>query len=170
MSTATQTNQVSNVQDQSAEATTKIRSILGLSGLSTAELKRLSAALSIAAAEEIASNRTFASRVKDLFTSLAPKKEIVSKSKKKIVTIEDDGLVPITTGINFDFNPLAPPDPDFLVKLYGVQQLPKALNRYGTPRLKEVVKTLVTTKSAPKLKSKATRDDIINYIVSQVAQ
>ena len=84
------------------------------------------------------------------------------RQPKKPVTIQDDGLVPIKIGINYNFNPLAPPDPSFLLSMYGEAQLEKALNRYSPARLKETIKLHLA--NAPKLKSKSTKAEIIAYI------
>ncbi len=171
MSMLTQVSQSADIQEMASEATGKLRIALGLSTLNQADIKRLSAALSLAAAEEVEHNSSFASRLKLLFDELKPsKKPTLAKKHTTITDSIDDGLVPIATGINYTFNPTAPPDPFFLVKLYGPAQLRKALGRYSATRLKETSQKLVADKGLPvKPMSKATKDELIEYIASQVA-
>jgi hypothetical protein len=167
-----QVSNATDIQALSSEATGKIRAALDFSPLGQADLKRLSAALSIAASEEIAHNAAFAARLKLLFDELKLSKKPATKNKGKgdWSNFMVDDLVPIATGINYDFNPTALPDPYFLLKLYGPTQLRKTLNRYNATLLREISKRLVLERGlTTKPKSKATKSELIEYIASQVA-
>jgi hypothetical protein len=177
MSAITQLHEAETVKEQAQAATTRIRTTLGIGTLSKAELERLSAALAIAAADEMEVNQRLVTRVKELFESLTPAKalttrenENLSRNKKQNILdlIDPDRLVPIATGIAHDFDPTAPPDARFLMQLYGAAQLPKALKRYSATRLKETATLLVAEQPLPKLKSKATKDELIAFIVQRI--
>ena len=165
-------NTPKTIQDRSAEATARLRTELGLEELNSTELKRLSAAIAEAAAEEIAHNRAFAERVRSLFIEMAPKKPAPkpSRPKKKTTLAEltDDGLTPISFGNDHKFDPYSPPDPHFLLKLYGEDQLYKALDRYELSILRKIVARVMEQYPGSKPKNKSNREDMIHYIMTQV--
>jgi len=164
---------VNIVQERTIEATSKIRQLLGLEDLNANDLKRLSAAVALAAEEEIAHDETFALRIQQLFSDLAPPAVVKASTKRKKSVdevIANDDLVPIANHIDHRFDPYAPPDPKFLAQLYGIAQLPKALNRYSTSILRETIGSLLLDHPVlpkPHIK-KAKKEELIAYIVEQM--
>jgi hypothetical protein len=68
-------------------------------------------------------------------------------AKTEAITSGNDDLVPIKTGINYEFDPFRPPR--FLRELYGDAQLPRALARYNNERLQSMFKEHIGS-DAPK--------------------
>src|SRR5262249_7857628 len=90
--------------------------------LQLTDLKRLGAAVALAAAEELGRNRSFAALVRMLYDDLAPKRPTRAPSKAKPVAPDVD-LVPIKSMEGYKYDPVAPPDPYFLYEFYGAAQL-----------------------------------------------
>lgn len=135
--------------------------------LELADLKRLSAALTMAAAEGVQRNPSFAAHVRTLYEELAPRRAAQRASRTKPVA-PDVELVPIKSMEGRQFDPVAPPDPYFLFEFYGMSQLPLALQRYTVPRLQKAVK--LVREHNPGTKPKGTsRQALIDYIVEYVA-
>jgi hypothetical protein len=167
------------VQDLAVDATSKIRQVLGLNELTPAELKRLSAAVAVAAAEEIARDAMFAQKIRRLFEDMTPSRRAKSpkgtpspqaspRQKKTMDEIlANDGLTPITDHIDHKYDPSAPPDPKFLLQLYGSAQLYKALDRFSTEALRRTIAVMVKEQPGlAKPKAKATKEEIIEFIIA----
>jgi len=152
-------------QDRATEATRKLKKALGLQDLAVADQKRLSTAIAEVAAEEASSHPEFAKRILALYEALAPSKK--SKGEKSTYIGED--LVPISSTIGYHINVYGPPEPDILLKIYGKEQLPKALSLFKPAKLKEAVIQLMQERPGTKPKTKTKAEDLINYIIEQVA-
>lgn len=141
--------------------------------LHVADAKRLGSALTLAAAEAVRSNPTFAAQVRALYDELAPRRAAsprpaaprAPRGKRVAPDIE---LVPVKSMEGYDFDPLAPPDPYFLLEFYGAHQLRLALARYTVPRLREAVKHV--KESNPHTRpTGASQEALVDYIVQYVA-
>jgi hypothetical protein len=154
------------LQERTNEATEKLREILGLETLTAADVKILTAALTQVAAEEINHNSSFVTRLKFLFNEMKPAKS-KEKPAEEIYTGED--LIPIASMVGNPIDPLGIPDPQTLLKMYGVCQLPKALSIYKPTKLKIAAEQLMTTHPGTKPKTKTKKEDLISYIVSLVS-
>jgi hypothetical protein len=78
-------------------------------------------------------------------------------------------LIPIKSMEGHKFDPVAPPDPYFLLEFYGAAQLPLALQRYTLPRLQKAVK-LVKERNPRTKPNGASRQAVIDYLVEYVAR
>ena len=151
------------VQQRTVNATTSLRQILKLD-----DLKLLSAAVAEAAVEEAKHNPKFAEKIRTIYQELpSPKKSSAKRTGSKTATHRK--LVPIGRVEGYEFNPFAPVDPEFLLKVYGAEQLPLALDEYTLVRLKEAAEILMRKHPGTKPKSRASKDGVIAYIVEMVA-
>ena len=133
MSSAVKSKPATTAQ-RSAAALEQASAILGL-----ADGKRLSAALTIAAADRLQIDSSLKEYICTLYEQLAPNRAAPAKGKSKG---EDIQLVPVKSMEGRDFDPSAPVDPYLLLELYGPDQLGLALSRYTSPRLREGVKAV----------------------------
>lgn len=152
------------VTQRTAEATREVAETLGLQ-----DLKRVAAALSEAAAEGVRKNTAFAAHVRKLYEEMAPKPAATSTRKRSQAktSAPDIELIPIKQ-VEGILNPAAPPDPYFLVDLYGPHQLRLALTRYTPARIREAVAP-VKSRSGGARPSGTSRQALIDYIVEHVA-
>jgi hypothetical protein len=74
-------------------------------------------------------------------------------------------LVPIRRIEGYRANPFAPPDPQFLIQLYGTHQLDRALQDYTLDMLKETATKVQADHPGTKPGSKAKKQSVIDYIV-----
>lgn len=158
MSSAVRQKQLT-VAQRAAEAINQTLEALGLE-----DTKRLSAALTIAAAEGVRKNPAFASHVRFLYEDMAPKRA----TPKRVKVAADVELIPVKQ-VEGVLNPAAAPDPYFLLELYGAHQLRLALQRYTATRLKEAVVLVQERHPGTKPKGRATKETMIDYIVEHVA-
>lgn len=160
MSSAVKQKTLSTAQ-RAAQAINQAIEALGLD-----DAKRLSAALTIAASEGVRKNPMFAAHVRSLYEDMAPKRSTARPTASN--GRADDDLVPVKQ-VDYIRNPAAPPDPYFLLELYGAHQLRLALQRYTLARLKEAIPAVQAQHPDTKPKGKATKDSVIDYIVEHVA-
>ena len=153
-------------QDRAAEATTRLRHALHLPELTATELKRLSLAIAEIAAEEAEANARFAERIYALYETLTPRKRSI---KSEVTPYLGEDLVPISSAYGFHINVYGPPDPIVLLKIYGKEQLPRALSLFKPAKLKEAVARLMEEYPGTKPKTKTKTEDLIDYIIKQVA-
>jgi hypothetical protein len=136
--------------------------------LNVDDVKRLSVALNEVAADWVWHNATFAGEVRTLYDAMAPRKVVSSKSgtKRSSRAAPDVELIPLkqVAGV---LNPAAPPDPYFLLDLYGRDQLPLALARYTVARLREAVTSVQARNVGTKPKGRSA-PELIAYIVTHV--
>lgn len=133
--------------------------------------KRLASVLVEIASEEIEQSSRFASRVGTLYRALEPVKRSPAPkatNQRQAKGLPED-IVPIkhVEGNTFDLG--APPDPYFLLDVYGSQQLPRVLNAYSPKALKEAVEIVQTHKPGTR-PQKQTKAGLVDYIVEQVVQ
>ena len=132
--------------------------------LGLVDVKRLSLALTIAAAESLRGRDALAERVRSVYDDLAPRRATTRGGRKKSLAAEDD-LIPVKVAEGHYIDPAAPPDPYFLLDLYGPEQLARALGRYTTPRLRLAVKAVQARH--PGIKPGGTdKQALIDYIVT----
>jgi hypothetical protein len=153
-------------QERAAEATGRLRKILGLSELSAADLKRLTTAIAEIAIEEAEVHPNFGKRILALYEELAPRKKR-DNTPEPAYTGED--LVPISPVVGYKINVYGPPEPEVLLKIYGKDQLPKALSLFKPTKLKEAAAQIMQEHPGTKPKTKTKAEDLIAYIVAQVA-
>lgn len=132
------------------------------SALDLSDLKRLAAALAEAAAEEVIRNRTFAERVRTLYSE-------IPEGRAAKMAQDEEPLVPIRQGEWKPINPGAPLDPYFLLNLYGSHQLERALSRYTLVKLKEASAAVEARNPGTKPANRGQKAAIIAYIVEKLA-
>jgi hypothetical protein len=74
-------------------------------------------------------------------------------------------LRPITTIPEYTVNPSAPPDPQFLIRLCGRDQLTRALQDYTLNKLKQTAAVIERAHPGTKPANRSRIDDVIAYIV-----
>jgi hypothetical protein len=164
MSTAIETRKRTPTQ-RVTEAAQQVATTLGLE-----DQKRVSAALAEAAAEAVRRDSLFAARVRILYNQMtpAPATRRTTTQGRGTRAAPDVELVPIKQVEGWFLNPAAPPDPYFLLEVYGSKQLPLALQRYTVARLREAVE-LVQQRNPGTRPTGKTRQHLIDYIVERVS-
>ncbi len=153
----------STAAQRTSEAIRKAAGKLGVK-----DLKWLGAALAEAAADGVERNTAFAAQVRALYESMVPPRPIKEPSRRRGGRAAPDvELVPIKQ-MDVFINPAAPPDPYFLLELYGPAQLPLALSRNTAPRLREAVK-MVKERNPGTRPNGTNSAALIDYIVEHVA-
>jgi hypothetical protein len=122
------------------------------------------AALAEAASEESMRNVRFAEAVRERYRDLlaqqpAPKPKSVSPKEPL------PPLVPIRRIEGYRADPFSPPNPQFLIQLYGYAQLDRALQDYTPAMLKETAAKVQQDHPGTKPTSKAAKQALIDYIV-----
>jgi len=155
------------LQDRASGATSRLRKVLHLPELSAADLKRLSLAMAEIAAEEAEANAQFAQRIYRLYQELAPSKK---RAKKEDFSYTGEDLIPVSSAVGYQINVYGPPEPEKLLKIFGKDQLPKALSLFKPAKLKEAAARLMEEHPGTKPRTKTKTEDLITYIVAQVTQ
>lgn len=149
-------------RDRAAEATHALRDVVGIR-----DLKLLSASVAEAAAEEAKRNSAFAERIRAISEELSElQRATYDKPRGKVKDVELTPL-PGTDGIFVD--PYAPLDPYLLQRMYGPEQLSKALSVYGMTKLKEAAAVVMRRKPGVKPRDGRRIDSVRDFIVEQVA-
>lgn len=122
------------------------------------------AALAEVASEESMRNLRFADAVRERYRELlaqqpAPKPKGTSSQEPL------PPLVPIRRIEGYRADPFSPPDPHFLIQLYGYSQLNRALQDYTPAMLKETAAKVQQDHPGTKPTSKAAKQALIDYIV-----
>jgi len=147
----------------------RIASELGLDNLKVVNLAVLEAAL-----QEIEHNKEFAQLVKRAFEQFAPAKPQSPKDKGNKATTKGTvyatPLVPIGVVEDYYIDLRKPPDPFFLVKVYGMHQLYQALDEHNLASLKRSVAEQMALHPNTKPKTKTKKEDIIAYLIDLVKQ
>jgi hypothetical protein len=121
----------------------------------------LGTALAEAAAEEGKHNARFAEDVRRRYEELRGQQRTTAKRE----TLPP--LVPIRTDLPWrGIDPFAPPDPKFLIQVYGKQQLDRALREYSIPVLKRTAEVVERAHPGTKPTNRGQRDALIAYIVA----
>jgi hypothetical protein len=152
-------------QEQGADATRRLRAVLGLGELSSAALKLLSTAVAQTAAEEAQRNPSFAARLRAAHESLTQQVKAPKKRSSRPAAVD---LVPIGYVDMSDYDPFGPLDPYLLLKLYGHHQLALALSRHPLPKLKEALAMVEARNPGIKPSSRSSKNAIIEYIVTYI--
>jgi hypothetical protein len=161
MSTTVATKSIS-LTPRAVEAVWRAIEELGVS-----DPKLLASVIVEVASDELQTSGRFSDRVRYLYDSLsAAKKKPASKGGPKMLPAH---LKPIRQieGQTFDIG--APPDPYFLLDLFGAEQLPEVLKLYsvdGLIRGAEIVQE--RRPDAKPLKAAKTKAPIIKYILQYV--
>lgn len=146
------------------EAAKQAAYVLGLD-----DPKLVGIALAEAGAEQVASDREFAQKVKTLYAALqataAQPKTTTSARGRESTHVE---LIPrkIIEGQSFD--PAAPLDPYFLVEFFGVDQLQAALEREPVFRLKEAAVLVERRNPGTKPANRGQKKPLIDYMLQYV--
>jgi hypothetical protein len=159
-------NSSNGTQDRAIEAAKQLCLMLDLGTLRPAELKLLTTALAEVVAREIPHNPTLAQEVISAFSELKPSLKPRTGNAKPLKDttgkIRNKGSVK-----NLRFNSFATLDPFVLYEMVGSEQLPDALRTFSIPTLKEIAASVETSENK-KPASKASKDQIVEYIVQSV--
>lgn len=111
--------------------------------LGVAESARLADSLLAVAAEAVERDLAFAARVRSLLTadSTAHGAQAGAATKPTKPT-DSPRLVPLARISDAVLDPFGPPDPVYLYRLYGAEQLPTALAQYAYASLREAAARL----------------------------
>ena len=136
--------------------------------LEASDPKRLASVLVEIASDEIEQNSRFASSVRVLYNALEPvKKATTTTAKSKKTKRLPEDLVPMRHVNVADFDLGAPPDPYFLLEVFGAEQFPRVLKEYSPAALKEAVE-IVQEHQPGTQPLKQTKPSLIEYIVTHV--
>jgi len=157
------TTKLKTVPQRAAEATRRLRTVLGLE-----DLKLLSAAIAEAAADEADRSAQFRSHVLTIYQELAML-QVSGSSRRPTHAADEVELIPLpgTEGIRID--PFGTVDPILLLRLYGPHQLRTALSGYSYTALKEAVSVVKSRYPKTKPKDGRKADALLDYIVEQIA-
>jgi hypothetical protein len=153
------------VSQRTISATTQLQEIFGFKNL-----KALSAAIAEAAVKEARANPAFAERVRTLYQEFAPTKEAATPKGKQPSERPKTKLkaTPIARVEGYIPDPYGPLDPSYMLKIYGPDQLPLALDDHTLDQLKVAADNLMKTHPGTKPKTKSKKADVIAYIVEIV--
>jgi hypothetical protein len=153
------------LQQRAVEATRNLRAALNLPS-EVDDTGILGTALAEQAAEESRRNPQFARGVRQRYEELAALRGTTTKPAPKKRALPP--LVPVgqmEPGERFHLDPFAPPDPRFLIRVYGIGQLDRALQDYTLNDLKQASAKIEATHPGTKPRTKASKQPIIDYIV-----
>lgn len=152
------------LQQRGAEATRSLREALQLPG-DVSDTTILGTAVAEVAARESRRNTEFASQVRKVYDELAAMKR--SRTVRTGDRKQDlPPLVPIRTDLGFrKIDPFAPPDPRWLIQVYGTHQLARALHDYSLDDLKRTADSIQIQHPGTKPTSRASKQAVIAYIV-----
>jgi hypothetical protein len=151
------------VKQRGEKATQRLRQALNLPVLA-GDTAAFGAALAELAFEEIRQNTRFADALRARYrelVALQPAARAATAAPKQ----ELPPLVPIRRIEGYRADPFSPPDPHFLVQLYGSHQLDRALQDYTLDMLKETAARVQAAHPGTKPRSKASKQSVIDYIV-----
>jgi hypothetical protein len=136
------------------------------SQLGVENVKVVSAAVLEVALQEMQQNQDFEQRIKSVCARLQKSQPKPRKPPEpKRGSLHNPDLVPIMHDERHWIDLTAPIDPFMLRDLYGPDKLVIALDEYTTGYLKNAVKALKGRFPDRKLKSKATREEVISFLV-----
>lgn len=118
----------------------------------------LQRALLETAAEEVERSSAFAERVRARVTP-------TSRVLRPSIHAEAEPLVPRSRIADAQLDPYGPPDPHYLARLYGLDQLPLALAAYSYASLRESAARLATSGPAPSAPLPRAKDALIALLV-----
>jgi hypothetical protein len=157
---ATRAPRVSPKQ-QAVKATEQLRDVLRLPGIE-GDTNAFTTALAEVAANESRHNPRFAEAVRVRYQELTAQLKAPG-GRGKSPPLAD--LVPIRRIEGYRADPFSPPDPQFLTQLYGLSQLPSALQYYRLETLKETATKIEREHPGTRPTSRSSKAAVIDYIV-----
>jgi hypothetical protein len=150
--------------ERATQATAQLRELFGFENL-----KAMSIAIAEVAAQEAKINPAFAERIQQVYHEVEKtvRRQGTSKAKRMV---DRPKLTPIAKVEGYVPDPFAPLDPYFMLKIYGVEQFPLALEEQTLVSLKFAAKKLMESHPGTKPTSMARKDDVIAYIVEIVTK
>lgn len=153
------------LRERGAEATRNLRDVMRLS-TNPGDTGILGTVLAEVAAEEGRRNPQFASEVRRRYEeALGQRRQSVQRASRP----KQDALPPlepVRTDLAFrPVDPFAPPDPQFLIQVYGRHQLARALQGYSVDVLKRTVEVIEQQHPGTKPANRGRKDAVIAYIV-----
>jgi hypothetical protein len=139
--------------------------------------KLLQAVLLEIAADAVVTDATFAARINERYQELAPPppppKATAPKTRsggRATPKVSDllEPLTPIKFVPNLEITLEGPPDPYFLLDVFGAHQLERALNQRSVADLRKAA-AIVQAQTSSRLPAKATKPQIVAYIMEHVA-
>lgn len=127
--------------------------------------KRMLAALSEIALDEMSRNPTFAVRVRDRYEELAPQKPA---KREKPVKSTKPKLVPIKELPGFQLDATRRLDPWFILEYFGSDQLETALRLQTIGNLRQAIAVVEERHPGTAPRGKITKDSAISYILQHV--
>jgi hypothetical protein len=127
--------------------------------------KRMLAALSEIACDELSRNPAFAVRVRNRFDELAPQK---APTTQKAAKATKPKLVPIKELPGFQLDATRRLDPWFILEYFGEGQLETALRMQTIGNLREAIIVVEERYPGTAPKGKLTKDGAIRYILERV--
>lgn len=160
MSTVTSTTKLQTYTQRASSA-----AVQAAERFSFIDEKRMLAALSEIALDEMRRNPSFAVRVRDRYEELAPQKTPKpSKSQKH----EKPKLIPIKELPNFRLETTSRLDPWFILEYFGDSQLETALRMQTIGNLKEAIAVVEERFPGTAPKGRVTKEVAITYILEHV--
>jgi hypothetical protein len=133
------------------------------------DTKIVAAALAEEALSLLQRDTTFAAHVRERCAGMVSQRRIVEPRERRRSPSRVE-LVPIKALGPREVNPAAPPDPYFLLELYGPDQLRLALSRYKLAELKQAAAVVQGRNPGTRPADKSRRDPLLDYIVEQVTR
>lgn len=159
-----QTTRPATLRQRGVEATRAVREVLNLAPeVSDAHI---TTALAEVAAEESRRNPQFAGAVRERARELAQPSTSNARPARGAKPQPLPPLVPIRQISGYrEIDPFKPPDPRFIVQVFGHHQLARALQDYSLSMLKETAVDTERTHPGTKPASRTRKADLIAYIV-----
>ena len=159
------TNREAGTPKERADAAVRrICQVLGVGDVTTRQLPELSAALAVIAADEVAHNVRFSGQVKAAFERVVEETAKTAKPKRP-PRATTPKLEPLRHVDPSRFATYGPSDPYALLELYGQQQLPLALSKFLVTDLRKSAALVAQHNPGAQLKPRATKNEVIDFIV-----
>jgi len=152
-------------KQQAVKATEQLRDALRLPTCE-GDANAFTIALAEVAANESSRNPRFAEAVRARYKELTAQRNVPASRAKSPPLAE---LVPIRRIEGYRADPFSPPDPQFLTHLYGLSQLPNALEYYRLEMLKEAAAKIEREHPGTRPTSRSSKAAVIDYIVKYSA-
>lgn len=160
--TAQTTRQV--FQERGAEATRTLREVFQLP-VTPSDATILGTALAEVAAEEGRHNPGFVRAVRSRYDELVGLRGTSATRAAHGAREALPPLVPLHRDPNHRIDTFAPPDPQFLTRVYGREQLGRALQEYTLDMLKRAAANVEAAHPGTRPTSRTRKDAVIAYIV-----
>jgi hypothetical protein len=155
-------------KERTDAAVRRICQVLGLAEVPARQLPELCALLAEIASNEVRYNANFRNQVKSAFDrALEPKPKPVKPPRPPKAATPT--LTPIRHVDPSRFATYGPSDPYALVEQYGHQQLSLALKKFLMPDLRKSAALVEQHNPGAQLKPKATKNEVIDFIVQHVS-